>query len=51
MTWDAEICRDNVIMSPHASSITTGLLRRRLNFIAQNIDRLARGEPVLNIVG
>ena len=41
---------DNVIMSPHVSGITTGLLRRRLNFVAKNIDRLARGEPVQNII-
>ena len=42
---------DNVIMSPHVSSVTTGLIRRRLIAEAKNIDRLARGEPVLNIVG
>lgn len=41
---------DNVIMSPHASSITTGMLARRVGFIAQNIDRFARGEQVENIV-
>lgn len=41
---------DNIIMSPHVSSVTTGLLRRRLIVGAQNIDRLARGEPVLNII-
>ena len=42
---------DNIIMSPHVSSVTTGLIRRRLIAEAQNVDRLARGEPVLNIVG
>jgi phosphoglycerate dehydrogenase-like enzyme len=41
---------DNVIMSPHVAGATTGVLRRRINFFAQNIDRFARGEPVLNIV-
>ena len=42
---------DNIIMSPHASSFTTGLSRRRNIAGAQNIDRLARGETVLNIIG
>ena len=42
---------DNVIMSPHSSSITTGLVQRRLAFMAHNIDRWARGEQVLNVVG
>lgn len=41
---------DNVIMSPHSSSVTFGLLQRRIAFIAKNIDRWARGEPVQNIV-
>ena len=41
---------DNVIMSPHISGVTTGLLRRRLIATAKNIDRLARGEPLLNVI-
>ena len=41
---------DNVIMSPHASSVTTSMQQRRLAFAAQNIDRWARGEPVSNVV-
>ena len=41
---------DNVIMSPHSSSITMGLVQRRIAFMAQNIDRWARGEQVLNVV-
>ena len=42
---------DNVLMSPHSSSVTTGLVQRRLAFAAQNVDRWARGEQVLNVVG
>lgn len=41
---------DNVIMSPHVSSITKGLLRRRINFAAKNVDRLARGESLMNVI-
>ena len=41
---------DNVIMSPHTSSITTEMVQRRILFAAQNIDRWARGEPVQNVV-
>jgi phosphoglycerate dehydrogenase-like enzyme len=41
---------DNVIMSPHASSVTSDMNQRRLAFMAQNIDRWARGEPVQNVV-
>jgi phosphoglycerate dehydrogenase-like enzyme len=41
---------DNVIMTPHGSGWTEGLLPRRCKFIAQNLDRLARGEPLANVV-
>jgi phosphoglycerate dehydrogenase-like enzyme len=41
---------DNVIMTPHASGWTEGLLPRRCRFIAANLDRLARNEPLLNVV-
>ena len=41
---------DNVIMAPHASSLTTGMLTRKLQFMAQNIDRLARGEALQNVI-
>ena len=41
---------DNVIMAPHASSLTTGMLTRKLKFMAQNIDRLARGERLQNVI-
>jgi len=41
---------DNVIMTPHASAWTDGLLPRRNRAIAENLNRLARGEPLLNIV-
>jgi phosphoglycerate dehydrogenase-like enzyme len=41
---------DNVIMTPHASGWTEGLRPRRCRFIAQNLDRLARGEPLANVV-
>lgn len=41
---------DNVIMTPHGSGWTEGLRPRRCRFIAQNLDRLARGEPLVNVV-
>ena len=39
---------DNVIMTPHASAWTEGLMERRWSVIAENIGRLASGEPLLN---
>ena len=41
---------ENVIMTPHGSGWTHALLPRRCRLIAQNLDRLARGEPLLNVV-
>ena len=41
---------DNVIMTPHASGWTAGLLPRRNRVVAENLDRLARGEPLRNVV-
>jgi len=41
---------DNVIMTPHGSGWTHALLPRRWRLIAQNLDRLARGELLLNVV-
>jgi len=41
---------ENVIMTPHASAWTEGLRPRRCRLIAENLDRLARGEPLVNVV-
>lgn len=41
---------DNVVMTPHASAWTDALAERRCRVIAANLDRLARGEPLLNLV-
>ncbi len=41
---------DNVIMTPHASAWTDRLAARRNRVIARNLDRLARGEPLINVV-
>ena len=41
---------DNIIMTPHVSGWTQGMLDARSNVIAENIARIARGEPLLNIV-
>ena len=41
---------DNVLMTPHASAWTDGLLPRRNAAVAANLNRLARGEPLLNVV-
>jgi phosphoglycerate dehydrogenase-like enzyme len=39
---------DNVIMTPHVSGWTDGMLRARSQLIAANIDRTARKERPLN---
>jgi phosphoglycerate dehydrogenase-like enzyme len=41
---------DNVMMTPHASGWTHELLPRRNRAVAMNLNRLARGEPLLNVV-
>ena len=41
---------DNVIMTPHASAWTDRLAARRNRIIARNLDRLARNEPLINVV-
>ena len=41
---------DNVLMTPHASGWTDGLLARRNRAIATNLNRLARGEPLVHVV-
>ncbi len=38
----------NVRCTPHIAAWTHGLIRRRYRFIAQNIQRLAAGEPLQN---
>ncbi len=40
----------NVIMTPHSSAWTAGMLDRRWSQIADNLDRLQRGEPLINVV-
>jgi phosphoglycerate dehydrogenase-like enzyme len=40
----------NVLMTPHASGWTEGMLEARARLIAENIGRTARGEPPLNLV-
>jgi phosphoglycerate dehydrogenase-like enzyme len=40
----------NVIMTPHVSGWTEGMLEARAKIIADNIARTARGEPPLNAV-
>lgn len=37
---------DNVWMTPHTSAWTTGMVDRRWSEIAENLDRLAHGEPL-----
>jgi phosphoglycerate dehydrogenase-like enzyme len=41
----------NVIATPHNSGWTEGMVRRRWDEIAENLDRFVRGEPLRNIVG
>ena len=40
----------NVLMTPHSSSYTWGAADRRYGGIVANIDRLSRGEPLVNVV-
>lgn len=40
----------NVIMTPHISGWTEGMLRARAKIIADNIERVARGAAPLNVV-
>jgi len=40
----------NVILTPHTSGWSAGLHERRWRVISQNLDRLARGEPLANLV-
>ena len=39
---------DNVLMTPHVSGWTEGMLEARATLIAENIARVARGEPPVN---
>ena len=41
---------DNVIMSAHIAGWTTGTVLRRTRAMAANLDRLARGEPLDNVI-
>ena len=41
---------DNVVMTPHGSGWTEGLMTRRFTVIADNLERLVAGQPLLNQV-
>ena len=41
---------DNLIMTPHASGWTHNLTARRCQVIADNLNRLARGDALINVV-
>jgi len=41
---------DNIVMTPHMSAWTNGTVRRRQQTMAENIGRLERGEPLMNVV-
>jgi phosphoglycerate dehydrogenase-like enzyme len=40
----------NLILTPHVSGWTEGMLASRAKLIAENIERIARGEPPLNAI-
>ena len=40
----------NVLMTPHVSGWTEGMLEARSKVIAENIHRVARGEPPVNLI-
>jgi len=39
---------ENLYMTPHTSAWTTGMIDRRWTEIAENLDRFARGEPLMH---
>lgn len=41
---------ENAVCTPHSSAWTRQLPQRRYAFIAENLNRLARGEPLRNVV-
>jgi phosphoglycerate dehydrogenase-like enzyme len=41
---------DNVIMTPHMSGWTRGMVQRRWAEVAENLDHLVRGEPFVRVV-
>ena len=41
----------NVLMTSHMSGWTEGTVQRRKQTIADNINRLSKGEPLLNVLG
>jgi len=41
---------DNVIMTPHASGWSAGLFKRRWTIIGENLNRVLKGEPLVNHV-
>jgi len=41
---------DNVVMTPHMSGWTAGTVRRRQATLADNIVRLAKGAPLINVL-
>jgi phosphoglycerate dehydrogenase-like enzyme len=44
--WDM----DNVIVTPHCSSVYEGWERRAMEMFCDNLDRWRRGEPLENVV-
>ena len=40
----------NVIVTPHNSGWTSGMVRRRWDEVADNLNRFVRGEPLINVV-
>lgn len=41
---------DNVIMTPHTSGSTIETFDRRMQVVADNLNRFLRGEPVINVI-
>ena len=40
----------NVLMTPHVSGWTEGMLEARATLIAENVARVTRGEPPVNLI-
>jgi phosphoglycerate dehydrogenase-like enzyme len=41
---------DNIIMTPHSSGWSAGLMERRWGVIVDNLERWRRGEPLVNVL-
>ena len=46
----SEAARDRLILTPHVAGVTDDSLQRMMLGAVENVDRMVRGEPIVNIV-